>query len=86
LALEAEPLKPASRQKVREALNALSDVLNAVASHYLKSTTFFDAGTEHGGALSLLYVLDDGLNAERSRRKRLESDNCDPDGYKPREL
>ena len=88
LALEqgAEPLKPASRLKVSEAMKALASVLNAVASHYLQSTTFFDFGAEHGGAMSLLYIVDVGLNAERSKREHLKSGHYDPDAYKPRDL
>jgi hypothetical protein len=89
LALErgAEPLKPASRTKVADALNALAAVLNAVSAHYYAGgTTRFDFGAEHDGAMSLLYVLDSGRHAERARRERLKSGIYDPTEYRPRDL
>lgn len=88
LALEqaAEPLKPASRKKVGEALKALAAVLNAVANHYLGSTTFFEIGAGHDGAMSMLSLLDAGLNAESSRRERLTSGRYAPSDHKPRDL
>src|SRR4249920_2361782 len=51
----AEPLKPASRAKVKEALDSLSDVLNAVSLHYDRSTTSFEGVGSGRGALSLLF-------------------------------
>jgi AbiU2 len=65
----AEPLLPASREKVVLALKALSDALNVVAQHYLDSTTFFDLGGSLRGAESLLCVLDDGVKARESRQR-----------------
>lgn len=82
----AKPLELASRLKVAEALKALAAVLNAVSLHYLESTTLFDLGTEGGGAMSLLYVLDSGLNAERARRERRKSGIYDPAEYRPSDL
>lgn len=72
LALEngAIPLSPASREKVKLALNAFVDVLNAVTQHYMDSTSFFDVGGHAGGAASLIYVIDDGLRAEAERQAR----------------
>lgn len=88
LALEqdADPLKPASREKVREALEALVAVLNAVSEHYLGSTTYFEQGTDAGGAYSLLYVLQDGVNAASNRRARLKSGIYDPVDIDPKDL
>ena len=80
LARSAEPLQPASRKKVDEALQAITGVLNAVANHYLDSTTFFDS--EADGVLSLLHVLDSGLNAERAMRERIKSGYFDPTDFK----
>lgn len=80
----AQALKPASRQKVLEALQALATVMNAVAAHYLDSSSFFEASD--GDAKSLLYVLDDGLTADRARRERLLSGQYDPKEYQPRDL
>ena len=42
LSAGAEPLKPASRAKVKEALGSISDVLNALSTHYMDSTTMFE--------------------------------------------
>lgn len=68
----AIPLKPASREKVKIALIAIVEILNAVECHYRKTTTFFDGiGSVAGGATSLLYVLDSGIKAESEKRERL---------------
>jgi hypothetical protein len=65
-------------------LVSLSDVLNAVATEYLDSTSFFD--TLDGDALAFLYVIDDGLRAEKQRREQLRSGVYDPNEFKPRDL
>jgi hypothetical protein len=83
LALE-EPTKPlaeASRSQVTTALKTIADVLNAVEGHYLKSETRFDMAAQRGGALSLLYLMDDGLNAREEREKRIESGNARPEDF-----
>ncbi len=86
----AEPLKSASRLKVTAALDGLSTVLNLVSHKYLESTTIFDlelrVGGGLGGAMSLLYYIDMGLEAERTRRERLKSGSFDTDDYRPRDL
>lgn len=84
LATAAQPLKPASRQKVTEALRALANVLNVVSVFFLDSTSFFEASD--GDAVSLLYVIDDGISADRARRKRLLSGQYDPTEYIPRDI
>ena len=83
LALEKEgdPLKPASREKVGKALQALAAVLNAVSHHYLGFTTHFEHETVAGGAVSLLHVLQDGLNAAANHRARLENGIYDPNDF-----
>lgn len=70
---QAEPLKPASRDMVRHALESIAKVLNTISEYYMKSTTKFDLGNELGGAEDLLYVLDDGIKADIERQKRIES-------------
>ena len=82
----AEPLKPASRAKVKEALHSISDVLNAVSSHYMDSTTVFEGVGSPTGAVSLLDVLADGLRAEKERRDRLGSGDSRADDYQARDL
>lgn len=82
----ADPLKAGSREKVRKAMEALEALLNTVAEHYLNSTTDFDLGSSSGGALSLLYVLDDGLKAEKSRKERIKSGTSLPGDWDRRDL
>ncbi|TFZ07872.1 hypothetical protein [Ramlibacter humi] len=86
----AEPLQAASRQKVKEALASLSHVLNVVSLKYMESTTLFDVdlrvGGGPGGAMSLLYYIDMGVEAERRRRERLKSGSFDESDYRPRDL
>ena len=88
LALEhgAKPLKEGSRRKAREAIDAISAVLNAVSDHYQGSTTAFQFSEARGGAMSLLYVLDDGVKAELARRERRKSGHYDPGDSGPRNL
>jgi hypothetical protein len=81
-----DPLQPASRAKVREALSALATVLNAISAHYQDSTTFFESSTEPGGAMSLLYVLDDGIRADALRRERLRNGTYNQSDRKVRDL
>jgi hypothetical protein len=86
LARGAEPLKTGSRQSVREILQTLGQILDAVSSQYLGSTTYFALDTDAGGALSLLYVLDDGLRMKEARRERLRQGQVEPDDHKPRDI
>jgi hypothetical protein len=75
LALEggtSEPLELASRADVNGALISLADVMNAVQKHYLHGTTAFTAAARPDGALTLLYLLGDGLKAKSEREERLE--------------
>lgn len=74
LALEQSttPLADGSRAQVKDALKALVNILNAVERHYCDSETVYDLGAPLGGAISLLYVLDDGLRVEDAKQKRLE--------------
>ncbi len=68
-----EPLMPASRKKVKDALKAIAEVLNSVTKHYSNSTTMFDmSGGGPGCALSLLCVIKDGLKAEKERTERIK--------------
>jgi hypothetical protein len=81
-----EPLKPASREKVKKALHSIADVLNAVTQHYTDSTTMFDMSGYSGGAMSLLYVLDDGLKAGKDRRERVRRGEIREGDLGPRNL
>jgi hypothetical protein len=80
----ARPLAPASRKSVKETLSAFVKLLNAVQVHYLGSEAMYEL-RPLGNAEALLYVLQDGLKAEKDRFKRLKSGNYEPDDFGPRE-
>ena len=82
----AEPLKPASREKVKIALELIAEILNAINIHYTESTTFFDTPDPPGGATSLLYVLDDGLKMKAEQRDRLKRGEMRADDFPARDL
>jgi hypothetical protein len=82
----AIPLEPASRQDVKRALESIANVLNAVTAHYGDSTTAFDVKHGSGGAVSLLYVLNDGLKADAARRERIRRGQFDHDDLHPAKL
>ncbi len=88
LALSAgvEPLKPASRAKIKESLTSISDVLNAISLHYMDSETMFEGIGAYDGAVSLLYVLDDGLRAEEERKERIKTGTYRSEDYSARDL
>lgn len=68
----SKPLENGSRHDVSQALDAITAILNAVSARYLESESSFRIGTHSGGAISLLYVLNDGLEEKARRRERLE--------------
>ena len=74
------------RQRVRAVVEALGAILNAVSAHYLGGTTQFDAEVGGRGALSLLHVIDDGLQLRRIRNERRASGQLDPQNDKPRDV
>lgn len=69
----AQPLTPVTKKDVNAALDAFTAVMNAIAGHYLDSTTAFRHIARISGAVHLLYVIDDGLEAQAEKRKRLEA-------------
>jgi hypothetical protein len=82
----AEPLAPVSRAQVKEALAALSAILNALAAHYLNSTTMFAVEATSGGAEALLYCIDDGLRFEDERHQRISRGEYQQDDLQHRSL
>ena len=82
----ANPLKPASRMKVRKALEAIVDVLNAISGHYISLQTMFDFRGHLRGAVSLLYVVDDGLKADAERDDRISRREFRPEDIEARDL
>lgn len=67
-----KPLEPASRKKVQDALTSIVNVLNTVTLHYQDSETGFNIPSGPSGALSLMYVIDDGLRAAEERSERIK--------------
>lgn len=87
LADSAEPLQPASRANVKEALAAIAEVLNTIAKAYLSTTVMFEWTDTRQGAEQLLYVLDDGLKAHQERLDRLKNGAVrHPEDYAPKDL
>jgi hypothetical protein len=87
LAIEGgiDPLEPASRKSVNEALISLVNVLNAVSRHYQDSESSFDVPACDGGE-SLLYVIDDGLRAQEERRTRIEGGEYNKEDLAARDI
>lgn len=68
---KAVPLKSSSRAKIKEALNALSDVLNALNLSYSGSITGYEFIYNPSGSETLLRVLDDGVRFREELRERV---------------
>lgn len=79
LALEksAQPLASASRSSVKAALKAFEDFLNVISLHYLGSQTNFDLASFGEDAVSLLYLLRDGLKYRDELRARIRRGEAD---------
>lgn len=82
----AEPLNPASRAQVKDALESISKVLNIITEYYNNSTIGFDSIIMHGGAVDLLYVIDDGIRADIKRQSRIKAGKYLPDDLADRDL
>lgn len=57
----ANPLPPASRQKIKAGLDAISAVLEVLNGRYRESTMLYDDLIFDGGAGSVVYLLRDAL-------------------------
>jgi len=83
---QVEPLEHASHAKVKDALDSISRVLNVISEFYMQAAVAFDSIGGPGGALDLLYVLDDGLEADIARSKRIEAGQYLQEDLKNRNL
>jgi hypothetical protein len=81
LGRQVHPLAPASSKSVKDALQSLVAVLNALAEVYLGSTTMFES--DGADAETLLYILRDGLRHEAERQERIRNRNYRPDDLRP---
>jgi hypothetical protein len=68
----AKPLEVANREKEDNSLEALFTLINLIENNFFKSTTMFKYLEPQSGAISLLYLIDDGLNARRELLERLK--------------
>lgn len=83
---QARPLKPASRAKVKDAIKSIATVLNTISEYYMDSTIAFDLTKGSHGAVTLLYVLDDGLKASKEREERIKAGKYSREDLKHRTL
>jgi hypothetical protein len=78
------PLAVASRKHVGDALKAIADLLNHVEQHYRGSPVAYDQIiAPHGNAVTLLYVIRDGLDAQVAQRKRFQEGKPLPEDRGP---
>lgn len=68
---KASPLKAPQKEKVKAALAALDDVLNATERHYHKGGCDFDAIAAHKGAATLLFTLGFGVRAREEMEAKI---------------
>jgi hypothetical protein len=82
----ATPLEDVNRAKMDEALAALAAILNAVQVRYQGWTTSYELLPGYEGALALLQVLDEGLEAREKRLERIRNGTASRDDYHRRQL
>lgn len=80
------PLAEASRKQVNIALKAIADVMNAVQLCYLGGETRFDLAPRHNGAVTLLYLMDDGLKAKDAREQKILKGEFTEADFAPKDL
>lgn len=69
----AEPLLPASRKQVSDAVLAIRAVLKHLSEKLLEETMASEAITPSTGAAALMLVLQDGVEARPARRERFRT-------------
>jgi hypothetical protein len=82
----AKPLEPASRAQVSNAVKAIHAVLNHISEQVLGTTLLDRVITPATGAVSLLYVLRDGLEDDEARSERILSGKFDAEDIDRREI
>ena len=73
IADEVVPLEPASRKKVKDVLESISSIMNAISIEYMDTEIIFGGLNTFKGAEALLYILDDGIKAEKERGERIRT-------------
>jgi len=72
---QLEPLEPATRQKIKELLEAICFVMNRIEGRYEDSHTSYGTGYAGGGAEDLVRYLEEAVKAEEEKREKL-LDSC----------
>lgn len=80
----AQPLAPASRQQVVAALSAVHAVLKKISQRLLQADLASEVIAPLHGAVTLLRVLRDGIEARDARRERIRQGNPRPGDIGPR--
>jgi hypothetical protein len=73
-------------KQVNEVLVSFEAILNTISLHYSKTESRFGLGSRHGGAVELIYFLDDGLRAQKARQQRIMAGNFSHDDLEARDL
>jgi hypothetical protein len=74
---KAVALKAPTKQKVRAALEALADLLNAIERHYYRGMCDFTAISAHRGAATLLFTLGFGVKARKEMEAKIAGGSFD---------
>jgi hypothetical protein len=82
----ATPLQIANRKKLNIAFSIFQEIINLIEEYYFKSTTIFDMINIHTGSVSLLYVLDEGIESRKHRMERIKSGDFDDSDIRRRSL
>jgi hypothetical protein len=69
----AKPLEVASKEKMNLVFTLFQELINIFQNHYFNVTTAFDMVENRKGAISLLYVLDEGIESRKIREDRIRS-------------
>jgi hypothetical protein len=80
-----KPIAPASRYNVNHALRAVSHVLERIHHFYFNSELRLCRVTEAlaNDAVSLLYLIREGLEAQQKRRQRISQRKIEPEDLQP---
>jgi hypothetical protein len=78
---QAVPLASASKKRVDDTLKAIADILNTVEKHYMGAVTAYDFAAARHGSTALLYILSDGLTAQKKREERLQRGEISEEDY-----
>jgi hypothetical protein len=67
----ATPLPAVELKQINNVLALYEAILNVISLHYQDTESKFGLASRHGGAVELIYLLDDGLKAHKAQQERL---------------